>query len=140
MTRKRGTCVLVGLPPGEFPVPLFDVVANCTTICGSFVGTRQDMAEALLFAAEGKVKPTLSCSLYLQSTQCLIGSSVVKLHHAWSSNSRAVEIEPGAGCDPRGGAEPRARTGPIEETVAAADLAVGIKQLLDAGLGRSNEY
>jgi propanol-preferring alcohol dehydrogenase len=56
MTRKRGTCVLVGLPPGEFPVPLFDVVANCITIRGSFVGTRQDMAEALAFAAEGKVK------------------------------------------------------------------------------------
>lgn len=56
MTRKRGTCVLVGLPPGEFPTPLFDVVANCITIRGSFVGTRQDMAEALAFAAEGKVK------------------------------------------------------------------------------------
>jgi len=56
MTRKRGTCVLVGLPPGEFPVPLFDVVANCITIRGSFVGTRLDMAEALSFAAEGKVK------------------------------------------------------------------------------------
>jgi alcohol dehydrogenase, propanol-preferring len=56
MTRKRGTCVLVGLPPGEFPVPLFDVVANCITIRGSFVGTRSDMAEALSFAAEGKVK------------------------------------------------------------------------------------
>ena len=56
MTRKRGTCVLVGLPPGEFPVPLFDVVANCITIRGSFVGTRQDMAEALAFAAEGKIK------------------------------------------------------------------------------------
>ena len=56
MTRKRGTCVLVGLPPGDFPVPLFDVVANCITIRGSFVGTREDMAEALAFAAEGKVK------------------------------------------------------------------------------------
>ena len=56
MTRKRGTCVLVGLPPGEFPVPLFDVVANCITIRGSFVGTRQDMAEALAFAVDGKVK------------------------------------------------------------------------------------
>lgn len=56
MTRKRGTCVLVGLPPGEFPVPLFDVVANCITIRGSFVGTRKDMAETLAFAAQGKVK------------------------------------------------------------------------------------
>jgi propanol-preferring alcohol dehydrogenase len=56
MTRKRGTCVLVGLPPGDFPLPLFDVVANCITIRGSFVGTREDMAETLAFAAEGKVK------------------------------------------------------------------------------------
>jgi len=56
MARKRGTCVLVGLPPGEFPLPLFDVVANCITIRGSFVGTRRDMAEALAFGADGKVK------------------------------------------------------------------------------------
>ena len=56
MTRKLGTCVLVGLPPGEFPVPLFDLVANCITIRGSFVGTRQDMAEALALAVGGKVK------------------------------------------------------------------------------------
>jgi len=56
MTRKRGTCVLVGLPPGDFPVPLFDVVANCITIRGSFVGNREDMVEALAFAAEGRVK------------------------------------------------------------------------------------
>lgn len=56
MTRKRGTCVLVGLPPGDFPVPLFDVVANCITIRGSFVGTRADMVETLAFAAEGKIE------------------------------------------------------------------------------------
>jgi propanol-preferring alcohol dehydrogenase len=56
MARKLGTCVLVGLPPGDFPVPLFAVVANCITIRGSFVGTREDMAEALDFAVRGKVK------------------------------------------------------------------------------------
>jgi propanol-preferring alcohol dehydrogenase len=56
MTRRRGTCALVGLPPGEFPVALFDVVAKCITIRGSFVGTRYDMAEALAFAVGGKVK------------------------------------------------------------------------------------
>ncbi|NPD66800.1 alcohol dehydrogenase AdhP (plasmid) [Lichenicola cladoniae] len=56
MTRKRGTCVLVGLPSGELPLPLFNVVADCITVRGSFVGTRKDMAEALAFAAEGKVK------------------------------------------------------------------------------------
>ena len=56
MTRKKSTCVLVGLPPGDFPLPLFDVVANCITVRGSFVGNREDMAETLTFAAEGKVQ------------------------------------------------------------------------------------
>ncbi len=56
MTRKHGTCVLVGLPPGDFPVPLFDVVANCITIRGSFVGNREDMVETLAIADEGKVR------------------------------------------------------------------------------------
>ncbi|MFM0339842.1 MDR/zinc-dependent alcohol dehydrogenase-like family protein [Paraburkholderia fungorum] len=56
MTRKCGTCVLVDLPPGEFPTPRWNVVANCITIRGSFVGNRRDMAEALAFAADGTVK------------------------------------------------------------------------------------
>ena len=69
MTRKRGTCVLVGLPPGEFPVPLFEVVANCITIRGSFVGTREDMAEALAFATEGKVKADIELQPFLSINQ-----------------------------------------------------------------------
>ncbi len=56
MTRKRGTCVLVGLPPGDFPLPAFDVATNCITVRGSFVGTRGDMAETLDFGARGLVK------------------------------------------------------------------------------------
>ena len=56
MTRKHGICVLVGIPPGDFPVPLFDVVAACISIRGSFVGNREDLAESLSFAAEGKGK------------------------------------------------------------------------------------
>lgn len=41
----------VGILPGEFLTPLFEVVANCITIRGSFVANRRDMAEALAFAA-----------------------------------------------------------------------------------------
>ena len=59
MLRRGGTCVLIGLPPGEFPVPIFDVVLSRYTIRGSIVGTRQDLDEALVFAAEGKVKATI---------------------------------------------------------------------------------
>jgi len=56
MIRTRGTCVLVGLPPGEFPLTLFDVVASCITVRSSFVGTRQDMAEALGLALDRRVR------------------------------------------------------------------------------------
>lgn len=59
MLRRGGTCVLNGLPPGEFPVPIFDVVLNRYTIRGSIVGTRLDLQEALTFAAEGKVRATI---------------------------------------------------------------------------------
>lgn len=54
--RRKGTVSLVGLPPGEFPTPIFDVVLKRITIRGSIVGTRKDLAEALQFAADGKVK------------------------------------------------------------------------------------
>lgn len=57
--RRGGTCALVGLPPGEFPVSIFDVVLNRYTLRGSIVGTRLDLEEALAFAAEGKVKATI---------------------------------------------------------------------------------
>jgi len=59
MLRRGGTCVLNGLPPGEFPISIFDVVLNRYTIRGSIVGTRVDLEEALTFAADGKVKATI---------------------------------------------------------------------------------
>jgi alcohol dehydrogenase, propanol-preferring len=55
MLHKRGTMSLVGLPPGNFDLPIFDVVLNAKTVRGSIVGTRKDLEEALAFAAEGKV-------------------------------------------------------------------------------------
>jgi len=48
--------VLNGLPPGDFPVSIFDMVLNGTTIRGSIVGTRLDLKESLEFAGAGKVK------------------------------------------------------------------------------------
>jgi propanol-preferring alcohol dehydrogenase len=57
--RPKGTLSLVGLPPGNFATPIFDVVLKRLTIRGSIVGTRKDLAEAIAFAAEGKVKATV---------------------------------------------------------------------------------
>ena len=56
VVRRKGTISLVGLPPGSFPMPIFDVVLKRITVRGSIVGTRRDLDEALAFAAEGKVK------------------------------------------------------------------------------------
>jgi alcohol dehydrogenase, propanol-preferring len=56
MVRRKGTVGLVGLPPGDFPTPIFDVVLKRITIRGSIVGTRQDLTEALAFAASGRVR------------------------------------------------------------------------------------
>lgn len=60
MLHKRGTMSLVGLPAGDFPLPIFDVVLNAKTVRGSIVGTRKDLQEALQFAAEGKVRTVVS--------------------------------------------------------------------------------
>lgn len=57
MVRRGGTIVFNGLPPGDFPAPIFDVVLKAITVRGSIVGTRQDMVEALDFYARGKVTP-----------------------------------------------------------------------------------
>jgi D-arabinose 1-dehydrogenase-like Zn-dependent alcohol dehydrogenase len=56
MVRRKGTISLVGLPPGDFPTPIFDVVLKRITVRGSIVGTRRDLDEAIAFAAEGKVR------------------------------------------------------------------------------------
>lgn len=55
MLRRKGVLSLNGLPPGDFPLPIFDVVLKAQTIRGSIVGTRKDLEEALQFASEGAV-------------------------------------------------------------------------------------
>lgn len=59
MVRRGGTISLNGLPPGSFPLPIFDMVLSGITVRGSIVGTRLDLQEALQFAGEGKVRATV---------------------------------------------------------------------------------
>lgn len=54
--RRKGTISLNGLPPGSFDLPIFETVLNRYTIRGSIVGTREDMQEAIAFAAAGTVR------------------------------------------------------------------------------------
>lgn len=60
MVRRGGTVSLNGLPPGDFPLPIFGMVLNGITVRGSIVGTRLDLQESLAFASAGKVKATVT--------------------------------------------------------------------------------
>lgn len=60
LVRRGGAVVLNGLPPGNFPLSIFDTVLNGITVRGSIVGTRLDLQEALVFAGEGKVHATVT--------------------------------------------------------------------------------
>jgi len=60
MAARGGTIALNGLPPGDFPISIFDTVLNGLTIRGSIVGTRLDLQEALDFAAAEKVRATVT--------------------------------------------------------------------------------
>ncbi|ADU49539.1 Alcohol dehydrogenase GroES domain protein [Intrasporangium calvum DSM 43043] len=60
MTRRGGTIVFNGLPAGDFPASIFEIVLKGLTVRGSIVGTRQDMTEALDFYARGLIHPTVA--------------------------------------------------------------------------------
>jgi alcohol dehydrogenase, propanol-preferring len=60
MSRRGGTIVFNGLPPGDFPASIFEIVLKGLTVRGSIVGTRQDMVEALDFYARGQIHPTVA--------------------------------------------------------------------------------
>ncbi|KAK9770275.1 putative Alcohol dehydrogenase 1 [Seiridium cardinale] len=55
--RSRGTIVCVGLPANAYlKAPVFDTVTRMVTIKGSYVGNRQDTAEAIEFYRRGLIK------------------------------------------------------------------------------------
>jgi propanol-preferring alcohol dehydrogenase len=58
MARRGGSIVFNGLPAGEFPASIFEIVLKGLIIRGSIVGTRQDLHEALNFYARGLIHPT----------------------------------------------------------------------------------
>jgi propanol-preferring alcohol dehydrogenase len=55
--RRGGTLVLVALPAdGKLELPVFDTVLNGTSVVGSIVGTRQDIAEVFQLHALGRTR------------------------------------------------------------------------------------
>jgi propanol-preferring alcohol dehydrogenase len=84
IVRPRGTIALNGLPPGSFPLPIFEVVLKALTIRGSIVGTRLDLAEALSFAKEGLVHATVATAKLEEV------NDVFKRMHAGTIDGRIV--------------------------------------------------
>lgn len=60
MARRGGTIVFNGLPAGDFPASIFEIVLKGLTVRGSIVGTRQDMREALDFYSRGQINATIT--------------------------------------------------------------------------------
>ena len=55
--RRGGRLVLVALPAaGELRIPVFDTVLNGTSVIGSIVGTRADLADVLDLHAQGRTR------------------------------------------------------------------------------------
>ncbi|MBB5984690.1 alcohol dehydrogenase AdhP [Sphingobium lignivorans] len=91
MARRGGTVSLNGLPPGDFPVSIFDTVLNGTAIRGSIVGTRLDLQEALDFAQAGKVHATVKTDA-LEN----INDVFARMHHGEIEGRIVLDFE-GAG-------------------------------------------
>lgn len=58
--RAGARVVAVGLPPESMSLNIPRLVLDGIEVVGSLVGTRQDLAEAFQFAAEGKVVPNVT--------------------------------------------------------------------------------
>ena len=58
--RAGGRLVAVGLPPEAMSLNIPRLVLDGIEVVGSLVGTRQDLAEAFEFAAQGKVVPKVT--------------------------------------------------------------------------------
>ena len=67
-----GSVVLVGLSNSRFELPIVDTVLKGIQVRGSFLGTRQDLDDALQLAASGKVKPHVETHP-LELTPVLLG-------------------------------------------------------------------
>jgi len=91
--RRGGTLVLNGLPPGDFPLPIFSTVLNGITVRGSIVGTRNDLQEAIDFAADGQV------TAHIESTEPLENiNDIFSRMHDGAINGRVVlDMTNGAG-------------------------------------------
>ena len=85
MTRKRGTCVLVELPPSYFLVSLFDVVMNASRFAAHSSALVETWQKRWHSPPEVWLSLMSNCSRYRRSTRCSIVSIMAPSDRAWLS-------------------------------------------------------
>jgi propanol-preferring alcohol dehydrogenase len=59
--KRTGTLVLVGLAMSQYELPLVDTVLKGITVRGSYLGSRQDLAEVFSLASAGFLRAHVEC-------------------------------------------------------------------------------
>ena len=91
MTRRGGTCVLIGLPPGEARSRSSMLWRTASPCADRSSGRARTWRRRSLSPQTGGSKPTSSYSPWHRSTRSSGGSSTATLPPAWSSTSRGAQ-------------------------------------------------
>ena len=84
--KRTGKVVLVGLANSPFELPVIDTVLKGIHVLGSFIGSRQDLDDALRLAVEGKVKP------HVERHELDRAPELMQRLHRGEVNGRAVVV------------------------------------------------
>ena len=87
MTRKRGTCVLVGLPPGDFPFRCLTSWRTASPSAAPSSARARTWPRRWHSPQRARSRPISNCSRCRRSTTSSIGSSTARWRDAWSSTS-----------------------------------------------------
>ena len=100
--RRGGRLVLVALPAGgTLSIPVFDTVLNGTSVIGSIVGTRADLADVFTLHAAGRTRVIYETGSSARSTRPSRRSCRARLGRA-SSWRREASPRSSSECEPLG--------------------------------------
>lgn len=87
--KRQGTLILVGISASKYELPLIDTIIKGARIRGSYLGTKEDLAEVLRLAAAGDLRAQIH-PIPLESAPAALdrlrqgqiqGRAVVRFHH-----------------------------------------------------------
>ena len=83
MVRRGGTVALNGLPPGDFPLSIFDMVLNGVTVRGSIVGSRLTCRNRCNSPPRARCAPRSRPNGWRTSTTCSTACAAARSRAAW---------------------------------------------------------